>query len=63
MRRAKPLTPEVPPPKSPPEVGRMLKLLKGEMSRVELMSALGLRDEKISARITNKRCWLGVCWR
>jgi hypothetical protein len=24
----------------------MLKLLKGEMSRVELMSALGLRDEK-----------------
>ena len=35
------VTPEV-----TPEVGRMLKLLKGEMSRAELMSALGLKDEK-----------------
>jgi ATP-dependent DNA helicase RecG len=35
------VTPEV-----TPEVVRMLKLLKGEMSRVELMSALGLKDEK-----------------
>lgn len=29
-----------------PEVGRMLKLVNGEMSRAELMRALGLRDEK-----------------
>ena len=29
-----------------PEVGRMLQLLNGEMSRVELMIALGLKDEK-----------------
>ena len=35
------VTPEV-----TPEVDRMLKLVNGEMSRVELMSALGLKDEK-----------------
>ena len=29
-----------------PEVGRMLQLLNGEMSRAELMIALGLKDEK-----------------
>ena len=29
-----------------PEVGRMLQLLDGEMSRAELMIALGLKDEK-----------------
>jgi ATP-dependent DNA helicase RecG len=29
-----------------PEVGRMLRRVNGEMSRVELMSALGLKDEK-----------------
>ena len=41
MRCTEPLTPEV-----TPEVVRMLKLLKGEMSRVELMSAFALKDEK-----------------
>jgi ATP-dependent DNA helicase RecG len=35
------VTPEV-----TPEVGRMLKLVKGDMSRAELMRVLGLRDEK-----------------
>jgi len=29
-----------------PEVGRMQQLLNGEMSRAELMIALGLKDEK-----------------
>jgi ATP-dependent DNA helicase RecG len=29
-----------------PEVVRILKLLKGERNRVELMRALGLKDEK-----------------
>lgn len=41
MRCTAPLTSEV-----NPEVVRMLKLCKGEISRVELMSALGLKDEK-----------------
>ena len=36
-----PLTPEV-----TPEVGRLLVVLKGEMNRSQLMTALGLRDEK-----------------
>ena len=35
------VTPEV-----TPEVERMLRRVNGEMSRVELMSALGLKDEK-----------------
>ena len=35
------VTPEV-----TPEVGRMLQLVNGEMSRAELMIALGLKDEK-----------------
>jgi predicted HTH transcriptional regulator len=33
-------------PQVTPEVERMLKLVNGEMSRAELMSALGLKDEK-----------------
>jgi ATP-dependent DNA helicase RecG len=39
------VTPEVNPPVTP-EVARMLRRVNGEMSRVELMSALGLEDEK-----------------
>jgi ATP-dependent DNA helicase RecG len=33
-------------PEVTPEVERMLRRVNGEMSRVELMSALGLKDEK-----------------
>lgn len=33
-------------PKSPPEVGRMLHTVNGELSRAELMIALGMKDEK-----------------
>ena len=40
-----PLTPEVTPAVTP-EVGRLLVVLKGEMNRPQLMTALGLRDEK-----------------
>ena len=42
-------TPEVTPEATPevtPEVGRLLGALTGEMSRAELMAALGLKDEK-----------------
>ena len=38
-------TPEVA-PEVTPEVGRMLQLVKSEMSRAEIMGVLGLRDEK-----------------
>ena len=43
------LTPEVTPEVTPdgtPEVTRLLSVLKGEMGRAELMTALGLKDEK-----------------
>ena len=41
QRQTEQVTPEV-----TPEVGRMLHTVNGEMSRVELMDALGLKDEK-----------------
>ena len=40
-----PLTPAVT-PEVTPEVGRLLVVLKGDMNRPQLMTALGLRDEK-----------------
>jgi Fic family protein len=38
-------TPHVP-PQSTPQVGKLLKVLKGEMTRDELLAALGLSDRK-----------------
>jgi hypothetical protein len=43
------ITPEVAPEVTPevtPEVKKMLSIMKGEMARSEIMSALGLTDEK-----------------
>ncbi len=34
------------PPEVTPEVAKMLALLEGEMTRAEIMQALGLKDEK-----------------
>ena len=45
----RPASATVTPPLTPavtPEVGRLLVVLKGEMNRPQLMTALGLRDEK-----------------
>ena len=39
------ITPEVT-PEVTPELARMLSVMTGEMSRAEIMAALGLRDEK-----------------